>query len=252
MSGIDRVLATLSEVARHPRGIRLDDLARGMTSPKSSVHRALGALRRAGFVTHDDRGDYRLGLEFMRLAFDHYHGLDERDLIDPLMRDLSARFGETSHFAKLSGGDVVYVGIVSPGGGGIKMSSTIGGRNPAYCTAVGKALLAHALPDAAAVARFVKEHGPLAKRTPHSLTDAPALAREFESVRRLGYAVDREESDVGVNCLAIPVFIGPPGQPLGAVSVSGLAMRTPLAALIKAFPDMRALVQKHLGAASVR
>ncbi|MBA2481854.1 MAG: IclR family transcriptional regulator [Planctomycetes bacterium] len=250
LNGIDRVLATLTEVARHPRGVRLDELARSLSSPKSSVHRALGALRRSGFVTHDERGDYRLGLEFMRLAFDHYQGMDERALIDPLLRELSARFGETAHFAKLDGSEVVYVGIVAPGGA-IIMSSTIGGRNPAHLTAVGKALLMHALPDAAAASRFVKEHGPLQRRTPTSITEAAALARELDASRKRGYAVDREEGERGVNCLAIPVFLGPTAPPIGAVSISGLVARTPLTVLVKAVPEMKAIVRRHLGEAAV-
>jgi IclR family transcriptional regulator, acetate operon repressor len=251
LSGIDRVLATLTEVARHTRGVRLDELARAMSSPKSSVHRALSALRRAGFVTHDERGDYRLGLEFMRLAFDHYQGLDERALIDPLLRELSARFGETAHFAKLDRSEVVYVGIVAPGGA-VMMSSTIGGRNPAHLTAVGKALLMHALPDAAAVAAYVKQHGPLARRTSTTITDSSALHRELETSRKRGYAVDREEGEPGVNCLAIPVFLGPAAPPIGAVSISGLVARTPLGVLVKAFPEMKEIVRRHLGEASVR
>jgi IclR family transcriptional regulator, acetate operon repressor len=251
LSGIDRVLATLTEIARHPRGIRLDELSHAMSSPKSSVHRALGALRRAGFVAHDERGDYRLGLEFLRLAFDHYQSLDERALIDPLLHELSERFGETAHFARLIGAEVVYIGIVSPGGT-ITMSSTIGGRNPAHCTAVGKALLMHALPDAAAVTRYVKTNGPLRSRTGSTISDAPALSRELEQSRRRGYAVDREESEPGVNCLAIPVFLGPATAPIGAVSISSLAARTPLASLVKAFPDFRAAVRRHLGERSVR
>lgn len=245
------MLATLTEIARHPRGVRLEELAKAMSSPKSSVHRALSALRRAGFVAHDQRGDYRLGLEFLRLAFDHYQGLDERALIDPLLHELSERFNETAHFAKLDGGEVVYVGIVKSGGV-INMSSTIGGRNPAHATAVGKALLMHALPDAAAVARYVKQFGSLERRTANTITDAAALVRELEWSRKRGYAVDREESDPGVNCLAVPIFVGPAAQPIGALSVSGLVARTPLASLVKAFPDFRAIVRKHLGESSVR
>jgi IclR family transcriptional regulator, acetate operon repressor len=252
LSGIDRVLATLTEVARHPRGARLDELARAMASPKSSVHRALGALRRAGFVAHDERGDYRLGLEFMRLAFDHYQGLDERELIDPLLRELSVRFGETAHFARLDRGEVVYIGIVSPIGGGVKMSSTIGGRNPAHVTAVGKALLMHSLPDADAAARFVRDFGPLAKRTSTSITDAAALHRELETSRRRGFAVDNQESEAGVNCLAVPIFLGPGAQPIGATSISGLVARTPLQSLIRAAAEIKDMVRRHLGAAAVK
>ncbi len=251
LSGIDRVLATLKEVAQHPRGLRLEDLAKRIETPKSTVHRALAALRRAGFVDHDDGGLYRLGLEFLRVAFAHYDGLDDRALAEPALRALRERFGETASYAKLVGGaEVVYVAIASPSGG-IKLTSTVGGRNPAHCTGVGKALLAAALPDLAAVEAYVASHGPLVRRTRHTLTTAKALHRELVATRARGYAIDREESEDGINCVAHAVHLGPPGPPIGAISVSGLAQRSPLAALEAAAGEMRALIERQLGPGSV-
>src|SRR3954447_7577706 len=69
--GSDRVLAVLKELARYPDGVRLEELTRAMGSPKPTVHRALGALRRAGLADHDGRGHYVLGDEFLRMAFAH-------------------------------------------------------------------------------------------------------------------------------------------------------------------------------------
>ncbi len=250
LSGIDRVLATLKEVARHPQGLRLEDLAKRLETPKSTIHRALAALRRAGFVDHDVGGSYRLGLEFMRVAFDHYEGLDDRSLIEPALLALRERFKETASYAKLVGAEVVYVAIIFPSGG-IKLTATVGGRNPAHCTAVGKTLLAHVLPDQAAVEAYVAEYGPLLRRTPYTLTTAKALHRELAETRRRGYAVDREESESGVNCVALAVHLGPAGPPIGAISVSGLTHRTPMASLEKQVDDVRAIVLRHLGAGSL-
>jgi IclR family transcriptional regulator, acetate operon repressor len=250
LSGIDRVLALLKVVAQHPRGVQLEELAKQLSAPKSTIHRGLAALRRAGFVDHSDGGLYHLGLEFLRVAFDHYDGLDERAVVAPALRSLCNQFQETASYAKLVGGEVVYVAIESPSAS-IKLTSTVGGRNPAHCTAVGKALLAHALPDRAAVDRYVAEHGPLERRTSATITSARDLHRELEATRRRGYAVDREESEAGVNCVALPVYLGPAKSPSGAVSISGLAHRSPLSTLEASKKEIRMLILQHLGSKSL-
>ena len=77
--GADRVLAILAELARHAEGIGLEEMARVMASNKATVHRALAALRRAGFATQDGRGRYLLGDEFLRLAFAHHEARPEHE-----------------------------------------------------------------------------------------------------------------------------------------------------------------------------
>jgi DNA-binding IclR family transcriptional regulator len=247
LSGAARVLEALKAVARHPRGAALDQLARELGAPKSSMHRALAALRNARLVDHDAGGSYRLGLEFLRLAFEHYDQLDERAMVEPILQELSTRFGETSHYAKLEGGEIVYVAKVSPPTQRIQMTSTVGGRNPAHCTAVGKALMACELTDLAGARRFVKAHGPLVRRTAHTITNAAQLARELEQIREVGYALDREESEIGIHCVALPIFIGSHKRPTGALSVSAIAARTPMNKLLEVVPEMRRLVRERLG-----
>lgn len=241
------MLLVLKELARYPAGASLDELARAVGLPKSSAHRALTALGRAGLAERRGRGRYRLGLELVRLALDYYEACDERSLVLPLLQDLVDRFQETAHFARLEGAEIVYVAKVEPLGRHARMSSRVGGRNPAHCTGLGKALLAYALPDEAAVERYVAEHGPLARRTARTLTTAAELAPELDRIRRRGFALDREESEAGIVCIAFPVFLGSSSTPAGAVSVAAFAHRTPLAALEAAAADMRALIERHLG-----
>jgi DNA-binding IclR family transcriptional regulator len=130
------------------------------------------------------------------------------------------------------------------------MTARIGGRNPAYCTGLGKALLAHLLPDRSSIARYIELYGPLAKRTPKSLTTAHALDQELRATRDRGYAVDREESDPGITCIALPIFLGGV-KPAGAISISALASRTPLEALIDMSDHIASAIATHLGAAAV-
>ncbi|WP_260615527.1 helix-turn-helix domain-containing protein [Microbispora sp. KK1-11] len=106
--GSDRVLAVLKELSRYPDGVGLDELTRAIGSPKPTVHRALGALRRAGLADQDARGHYMLGDEFLRMAFAHHEARPEHVRIRPLLETLAARFGETAHYAVLDGREVVY------------------------------------------------------------------------------------------------------------------------------------------------
>ena len=251
LTGADRVLAALKRLGEYPEGARLDDLARDLASPKSSTHRALAALRRAGVATQDEHGRYRLSLDLVQLAFRYHDALQETAPARPLLAALAQRFGETAHFARLEGSEIVYLGKVVPAGSGAQMTSVIGGRNPAHCTGLGKALLAHFLPDRGAVDRYIGDYGPFERRTSQTLVTSERLDRELQLTRARRYAVDRQESEVGIVCIAFPVFLGSPLLPSAAVSVAALAQRTPLRKLTGAADEIRAMIASQLGTAAI-
>lgn len=248
LAGSDRVLAILRSLGDYPKGVGLEQLARDVDVPKSSLHRALASLCRAGFAEHDARGSYRLGLELVRLAFAYYEQLDRRQVVEPLLETLAARFGETAHYAELDGAEVVYIAKMTPPGRGAQMSSIVGGRNPAHCTGLGKALIAYELPDEAAVAAYIDVHGPLVQRTATTRFDRATLAADLELVRARGYALDAEESEHGINCIAFPLFLDQPYRPTGSVSIAALSHRTGLAELEAAAGEIRGLIEGALGA----
>ena len=239
--GSDRVLAVLRELARYPDGVGLEELTRTVGSPKPTVHRALGALRRAGLADQDTRGHYLLGDEFVRMAFAHHEARPEPVRLRPLLEALAARFGETAHYAILDGREVVYRAKMDPPSGAVRLTSTVGGRNPAHATAVGKLLLAHQLDTAGDVREWIGDT-PLERRTPRTLCTAADLYRDLRAGRARGYALDDQENETGVNCLALPVYATSPTAPSGAVSVSALAYRTPLPTLLDALDEIRAVL----------
>jgi IclR family transcriptional regulator, acetate operon repressor len=239
--GADRVLAVLKVLAAHGDGASLDELTRAIGSPKPSVHRALAALRRAGLADQRDDGRYLLGDELLRLAFTNHEARPDHLRIRPVLEQLARHFGETTHFAVLDGREVVYRAKVDPAGGAVRLTSVIGGRNPAHATGVGKLLLAHALPTLRAVREWVAD-APLATPTSRTIRSATALHRALEEVRARGFATDDGENEDGINCIAIPVSLASPSVVSGAVSVSALAYRTPLQALIASLEDITTLV----------
>lgn len=114
----------LKELARFPDGVGLEELTRVMGSPKPTVHRALGALRRAGLADQDARGHYVLGDEFLRMAFVHHEARPEQVRVRPVLDRLAARCGETAHYAVLDGREVVYRAKADPPTGAVWLTSS--------------------------------------------------------------------------------------------------------------------------------
>jgi IclR family acetate operon transcriptional repressor len=239
--GSDRVLAVLAVLARHADGIGLDEMARAVKSPKPTVHRALASLRRAGLAEQDGRGRYLLGDEFLRMAFAHHEARPDHIRVHSTLEALAQRYGETVHYAVLDGYSVVYRSKVDPPTGAARLTSVVGGRNPAHATGVGKLLLAYALPSEEAVRAWVGERT-LQRQTPHTLTTVTRLHEDLSRIRERGYSIDDQENEEGVNCIALPAFLTSPTVPSGAISISALAYRTPLQVLLDNVPEVRRII----------
>ena len=248
--GADRVLALLVELAGHPDGATLEDLAAAMGGSKSTIHRALGSLVRSGLADQSGRGRYVLGDEFVRLAFRHHANRPATARIEPVLRELAARFGETAHYGVLDGHDIVYRAKMDPPVGAVRLTSVIGGRNPAYRTAVGKALLSSRLLDLRQVTDWFGDF-PLEQKTPHTLTTPEALLAELQATRVRGYGIDDEENELGINCVAVPVYLEGSSVPSGAVSVSAVRFRCPVETLVEGVPAIRKTIVDKLGPAAL-
>jgi len=192
------------------------EIARRGGLPKSTAHRLVAELADLGLLEHTPVG-VRLGLRLFELGQLVPRQRTLREAAVPVMENLREATRSTVHLAVLEDVEVVYVEILGrpslPG-----LPSHVGGRMPAHATGVGKAILAFSPP--AVVQRRV-EAG-LEPRTPHTIVTPGRLARELAAVRRAGVAFDREESALGVVCVAAPVM-GPDGAVEAALSVSGRA-----------------------------
>jgi IclR family acetate operon transcriptional repressor len=244
--GADRVIAVLTNLAEHPTGITLDELARVLNTKKPTVHRALATLRRAGLADLIGRGVYVLGDEYLRLAFRNVEGRPDNVRIQPLLDDLAGRYGETAHFAVLSGTEVIYRAKTDPPRGAVRLTSVVGGRNPAYRTAVGKALYSADIRSLTALQERLGS-GPFERTTANTLTTPEELFKDFESTRQRGFAIDDQENEVGINCVAFPVYLDGSLAPAGAISVSAVTFRCPLDRLTDAVPEMRETIERYLG-----
>lgn len=198
----------------NPR-LSLADLTRRSGLPKSTVHRLAGDLVQERLLDRDPvTGEYQLGFRLFELGELVPRHVTLRDAALPILEDLREATHQRIHLAVLDGVDVVYVAIL--GTASVVVNSRPGGRLPAHATGVGQALLAYSPPEVAA-ARI--EAG-LERLTPRTVTTPGALGRALASIRATGTAYDREESTVGVSCVAAPVF-GADGLIRAALSVTG-------------------------------
>lgn len=246
-NGVSRVLAILQSIAEHPDGVTLGELARDFDSPKSSVHRALAALVQSGFARQDSASRYHLGFLFLRLAFGYQAAHQAHQSVTEVLTVLAEDLGETAHYGVLLEADIVYQAKVVPKNPAFQMTSVVGGSNPAYRTGVGKALLMHELLGLSDVEQFIARYGPLVARTPHTLTTADQLHQALAAGREQGYALDLEENEVGLNCIAFPLFLDSPTRPTGAVSISAVTQRIDPQGLRDAAPHIRSVITERLG-----
>jgi DNA-binding IclR family transcriptional regulator len=225
-----RTLDLLELLADQPGPWTLVDLARELGIPKSSLHGLLRTLTGRGWVHTDDTGSrFRLGMRALRVGAAYLDGDDTVGLIGGVLDELSRRFGEAVHLGRLDGDQVVYL-AKRDSVHRLRLYSAIGRRLPAHATALGKALLAEH-PDADAD-RMVS--WPLARLTPHTVTDRRRFHAALADVRASGYAVDREENAEGINCLAMAVPLAVPAVDAVSISVPATRLGTELEASIVA------------------
>jgi IclR family KDG regulon transcriptional repressor len=221
---IERVSLILDMVGKNPQGMAIKDLSIGLGLPKGTIHRILSSLSYFGFVRQDpETKNYALGLKLMELSALLGSQLDLRKVAEPVLRDLVEKTGEAAHMVILDRNEIVYIDKIEAKQmtGGLVMSSRVGARNPAHSCAVGKVLLSHLSEED--LENLIREKG-LHPRTANTITDPQLLREHLEVVRRQGYAIDEEENERGIRCLAAPIFDGR-GRPVAAISASGPAVR---------------------------
>lgn len=204
---IDRISLVLDSFDG-PGRLTLAQIVRRTGLPRSSAHRMLERLVALRWLRRDGR-DYELGMRLVELGSLALHQDRIHRAAIPLLRDLHRATGLVVHLAVLDGSDVVYLEKIGEHLGAA-IPTRVGGRQPAHCTAVGKAILA----DNGTTEVDLSE-----RKTRFSVATAAQLAAELEKVRAHGVAFEREESLPGFGCVAAP--IGPAGQAVAAVSVCG-------------------------------
>ena len=224
---VGKALDVLDMVARHGRPVRFSDLLAQSDYPKATLYRLLQTLTHQGMLALDpDQGTYALGVRLVRLAHAAWAQSSLAPIARPYLDELAAQTGETIHLAQMDLGQVLYVDKRNASRP-VEMFAQAGKVGPAYCTGVGKAMLAWATPEALEQALARQS---FYRHTDHTLDTPEKLLAELQAIRARGHAFDREEHEAGIICCAVPILTRS-GRVLGALSVTSTTARTTLAAL---------------------
>ncbi|HWJ66528.1 MAG TPA: IclR family transcriptional regulator [Nocardioides sp.] len=212
---LGKAVAILRAFRADDRLLPLAELVRRTGLPKGTVHRVAADLVQHRLLEKTAHG-YRLAGGLFELGM---RAATERTLLElamPFLQDLYERTHETVHLGVREGTEVVYVAKIG-GHRQARSPSRQGGRMPMHCTAIGKALLAHAGPDV----RAAVLEGPLPRRTPHTVVAPGLLEQQLDRTLETGIAHEREESTVGLLCVATPVLDADGRTALAAISITG-------------------------------
>ena len=217
---LERGLAILSSFHSDRPLIGVSELSRELELSRSTAHRYISTLAVLGYLQQDAESKrYRLGPKVLDLGFSAINSMDVREIAAPHLRQLSDKTGYTVNLAILDGTEVVYIErcrTARPGQWEIDLNLHVGARLPAYCTAMGKAILAF-LPEEQreeVIARI-----DFAPRGPHTLTDPDAFREELARIRVSGVAVNDEELAYGLRSIAAPIHAHS-GEVLAALNLA--------------------------------
>jgi IclR family acetate operon transcriptional repressor len=215
IQSLARGLKILDLLGQSREGVSITELAAVLGVDKGSASRLVATLAHYGYAEKDAATRrYHLGPQVVSLSRSLLLGMPLREAARPFLRQLTERTGECSHLAVLMQGKALYVDQVeSPAT--LRVNVQVGQTAPLHCTALGKVLLAYGGQD-------LPSH--LEAFTPRTLTDPGRLAKHLAQVRQQGYAVDDEEYDPGVRCVAVPVFDLRKAV-AGAIGISGPTTR---------------------------
>ena len=196
------------------RVLSLADLNKRTRLPKSTLHRLVDQMCQVGWLERE-HGGYRVGLRMFELGTLAVEGNRLHEAAFPHLQALASRTGLAAQLAILDQAEVVYLEriVVGP----IRLPTRRGGRKPAYCTALGKAIAAY---DDAATRAVIE--GPMPRKTAKTVTEPFALWTELQRVRDEGVAFDRGEAYEELECVAAPIRSS--GRAIAAVSVTGPAL----------------------------
>jgi len=217
---LERGLAVLSAFRSGRPLLGISELGREVGLRRSTTHRYVATLATLGYLQQDAvTRKYRLGPRVLDLGFSAIHSMELREISAPHLQQLSDETGYTVNMAVLDGADIVYIERCRSAGvrqRAIDLNLHVGSRLPAYCTSMGKILLAYLPQDERDELLGQME---LRQRGPNTLTARRALVAELDLVRARGLAINNEELAYGLRSIAAPV-LSQPGTVAAAINLA--------------------------------
>ena len=220
LSSVYNTLEVLDLLSQHSE-LGVAEINKELNIGKSSIFKMLYTLEKKEYVQKTANAKYKLGIKFAHYGSIVLEQQNEVSIAKPFLQKLRDQFNETTHLAILDNEYNIIFIDKEIGNSTVQMYSRIGAKLPAYCTANGKALLASNLnPELEEYIRTLK----LEQKTNNTITDNDKLIEELKKIRVEGYAVDLEESEVGLVCYSSPI-LNINSAAIAAISISGPAAR---------------------------
>lgn len=214
---LERSLDILEVLAQSEEPLGVTEIGHRISLHKSTVHRILQTLCYRGYVEKEkDRERYHLGIKIVELGISFLNDLEIRKIAGAYLSQLAKTFDEVVNLVVYEDGEIVYIDKrESPKT--ISMHSMVGRRAYMHCTAAGKAILS-TMPEEE-VRQILTKKG-MYKFTPATITNQEELLEQLRVIREKGVAMESEENEVGIFCLATPVR-NYTGRAIWSISVSG-------------------------------
>ena len=239
-SALDKAMAILEAVTSSPAPIALPELSDRLGLPRQTVHRVLNQLCQSGLLKRArERERYTIGPRLSRLATSTIVAANHDAPVRAVLQDLVSDINETCNIGVLDGLDFVYLERIESEWP-LRVHLQAGSRVPAYCTSGGKALLAHL---ETRTRRRLLTSIPLQSYTSSTVTDLKQLAREFDTCRQVGFAVNEEEFTPGIVGVAVPIVTGN-SQTAAALACHAPSARISVGELKQHIPAMKAAASR--------
>jgi IclR family pca regulon transcriptional regulator len=239
MVSLARGLEVLGAFQHARPGLSVSEVASLANISRAAARRCLHTLSVLGYARAND-GSYKLTPKVLGLGYAYLNASPVVRVAQPLLEEVSTRLHESCSMTVLDGDEIVYVAraatqrIISVG-------LSVGSRLPAYCTAMGRVLLAystHADIDA------YLQRVPLVRQTPHTITEVALLRRELQQIRAAGHAVVDQELELGLRSIAVPVRQSD-GRAVAAINVGAQAARVDLVTMTQTYlPILRGAAEQ--------
>jgi DNA-binding IclR family transcriptional regulator len=222
ITSLEKGIKVLELLADH-KDLSVSGVAKKLSMNRAGAHRFLATLRDLGYVQKNDIGHYELTFRVLELGMKVANRFDIRPVARKYMQDLATIFGETVNLGYLDGWEILHLDKIESSEM-LKIDAPMGSKAPAYCTALGKVILAF-LPKKSLADYFknirLRPHGP------NTITSKKSLRKELKEIHEQGYAIDDEELANGLRCVAAPIF-DHTGEVKFAMSISCPVMRLPM------------------------
>lgn len=203
IKSLDRALNILELIVGNEKGMGVTEISRELDIHKSTVYRLLDTLKFRGYLEkNEDNHKYIAGIKLFEISSKVLNDIDSRIRVRPYLKELMQKTEETVHLGILDDGEIIYLDKVESTAT-IRMYSQVGKRAPVYSTSLGKTIMAH-LPEAE-VREILEEKG-MEPQTENTITDVDEFLSHLEKVKKQGYAVDDEEQEKEIRCIAGPIF----------------------------------------------